>query len=232
MEVCGGKYSAPDLYQVASLITVGDDHIGSVREDLKPYFNMNSFTNEFKLCDIEYTDTQKGVVTKEFDKLYSVLSEDMENPYAERNAEFVKRQFVKMSFECEDIRYDTVIMPLDMKSIWKSLYWKGSYESDTVWTNQVVHGALREMFYYGEVVYEKFRGKVEAVLQACDMVDYTDPLPDFMYQMKRYVRTLHKSNSHKFDWKGKRPNSWDKLPKDVVSVKSTLFARDSRWFLK
>lgn len=222
VEYMGTVRKIPNLFKVASLMTVGDDHIGSIIPVYRPIFSMTSVSEELGDVDIVYTDTQKNLKVKEFDALYSTLSGDFNNVYSFIGAEFVKRRFVKVLLQVRDCDYDIVVMPLEVNSILKSLYWKGSFESPVPWTNAVVQGAMREVFYYGEAVYDDFKVRMKRMLRSIEMEDYVDPIKSFEEHMVKYVNNLPKSMTQKFEWDGMLEFNWEGEV-TIDEIKCSLF---------
>lgn len=195
VESCGKVWFVPDFHAVASFVSQGDDHIGSVDPKYARYCTMNTLQSELGEVDIGYTDASKSAVSKDYVEMYSTLGRDLDKLFEQQNAEFLKRNFVKVAMEINGVQFDTVACPIAFRSVTKSLYWKGSYELDHVWLEQVCHGAVREMFFYGEEVFAQFKSKIERVLGCAGMCTFVSPLMSFEQHMQKYVVTLQRCNS-------------------------------------
>jgi hypothetical protein len=191
---CGHRIEVPDYQQISSFMTQGDDHIGTVSPEFAYLSNMTTLQEELGKANIKYTDASKSAVNKRGDKMFSVLGDALDNLFKEQNAEFLKRRFVRTTMKFDDKVVETVSCPIAFRSVTKSLYWKGSYELDSVWLEQVAHGALREMFFYGEAIFEEFKGKLETVLANANLCTFISPLKGFDDHVRAYGHTLKNSN--------------------------------------
>jgi hypothetical protein len=195
VEVCGKVMLVPDVFAISSFVTQGDDHIGSVRSGYRHLLNMQTLQEELAIVDIAYTDASKSVVNKKFDVMYSQLGRSLEELFEQVNAEFLKRRFVDIRMEVDGREIPAVACPIALRSILKSMYWKKSFELDHVWLEQVCHGAAREIFFYGEEVFDEFVSKMSAVVARAGVGTFTSPIASFETHMQKYVKTLSRSNS-------------------------------------
>lgn len=195
VEACGKTHVVPYVFAVSSFMTQGDDHIGSVDKRFSYMFNMATIQEELSLVDVGYTDAAKSDVNRPHDIMYSELGRSLENLIDVTGAEFLKRRFVQGVVEIGSKCVDVVFCPIGIRSVMKSLYWKGSFELDHVWTDQVVHGCVREMFFYGEEVFTEFVDKIKKVLDDHGMSTYISPIGSFEDHMRKYVKTLANSNT-------------------------------------
>lgn len=197
VESCGKVYKVPDFNKVVSIVTQGDDHIGTVDERYGDCFNMTTLQKQFAKANIGYTDASKSEVNKAGDFFYSELGNSLDKLFVDKQAEFLKRRFVKVSISMGGKVVETVASPIAFRSVTKSLYWKGSFEADHEWAEQVIHGSLREMFFYGESIFEEFKGLLEGVVEKAGLGTFASPMKTFDDLARGYAATLCDSGINK-----------------------------------
>ncbi|APG77486.1 hypothetical protein [Sanxia picorna-like virus 5] len=151
-----------DFRLAVSMITYGDDDIGSVSEAYGD-FNCVTKSNYINYIGMKYTPPDKS-------------GEHV--PYMEiSGVDFLKRKSVF------NTHLDRHIGALDKASIYKSLHvrMRSSDISDEAWAGAVVDGALREFFAHGEQDYEIFRSQMVRVAEDCDFAVHSSNL-NFSYK--------------------------------------------------
>lgn len=141
--------TAPSFREAVSMMTYGDDDIGSVGSEWTDYNNISKSEYISSIGMVYTPPSKEGTHVK----LMSVGEVD-----------FLKRKSTYNELCC---RYMGALEPA---SIYKSLHVRmlSSEISDDQWAGSVVDGAIREMFAHGEESYERFRSQMIRVAGDCD----------------------------------------------------------------
>lgn len=133
-----------------NLLTYGDDNGMSVSDDV-PWFNHMSIAGFLAECGIKYTTAAKEMPTV---------------PYG---------TIADLSFLKRGARYsavlDTVVAPLELASIYKSLHCRLENKdvTDEEYNAAAIEGALLELFFHGDEVYGPRRDALQQVVDAAGL---------------------------------------------------------------
>lgn len=166
MKLMPKQYSIADFDRTTKFVVYGDDLIGSVSHEIKPWFNQVTITEAMRQIGYTFTDEDKTGAVHIFRSLDDVS--------------FLKRKF---RFEPMVQRY---VAPLSMDSIREMLYWtkKGANSDNVTRTN--VDNALRELSLHGE---EDFHHWAPLVVEASrKFLDYQPPVVRFRAWLAAAVR--------------------------------------------
>nr|WPR18013.1 MAG: structural polyprotein [Skomarfal virus 11] len=147
-------YPNKDFKSSVSLMTYGDDDIGSVRFDCRGFNNVSK-SAYISSIGMKYTPPSKEgnhVEYMHFDEIDFLKRKNVYNP---------------------DLGHNVGV--LELSSIMKSLHvrMRSTEITDEEWAGQVVDGALREMAPRGAQFYESMRSKLRKVAEDCDFVPHS-----------------------------------------------------------
>jgi hypothetical protein len=151
----------------------GDDHVVSVGDECRCFFNFNTIQQFFKRHGVGYTDALKrGGVSPDFEPLAKVS--------------YLKRGFVKIG-EGAGERF---LAPLELDSIKDQINWVKKSNNPTEALLQNVESAMTEFQMHGKVAYEEAARLITKGLQSLQDADLEDnsesfEVPEFCFEEER-----------------------------------------------